>query len=252
MRTVVAALDASAAARPVLEAACRTAGLTGSTVEAVHVGRATSTVTLLAARYEVPLHLLAGPVEDALLARIHADDVVTAVIGARRSSSSDRHPAGHTALEVLERSRRPVVVVPPDLPCPQPRPWHRLLLPLEGDNRSSQPVLDALRGLVTAEVEPVVLHVFTNATAPPMLDRPSRDLALWAAEFGARYGPPGASVECRSGAVADQVARGCDAEHADLVVLSWSQAMTPGHAAVVREVLTRAAIPVLLLPVAPA
>lgn len=250
MRTVIAALDASAAARPVLEAARRVADLTGSAVEAVHVApTANDTVALLTAQFGIPLNLVPGPVEDALLERIHADDVVAAVIGARRASAG-RQPAGHTAIALIERARRPVVVVPPDLLCPQPRSWRRLLVPLEGTSSSTRPVLDALHAVVTAPVETIVLHVFTPATTPPMLDRPTRDLALWAAEFGARHGPPGALIEYRSGAVADQVACACDAEHADLVVLSWSQAMTPGHAEVVREVLARSMIPVLLLPVA--
>jgi hypothetical protein len=37
---------------------------------------------------------------------------------------------------------------------------------------------------------------------------------------------------------------------ADLVVLSWSQDASVGHAKVVRDVLTASTIPVLLLPVA--
>jgi nucleotide-binding universal stress UspA family protein len=250
MSTVVAALDASAAARPVLESAVRMAELAGATVEAVHVGSTSEgLIAQLARQFDLPLRLLAGPVEAALLERINADDVVAAVLGAR-GATGGRQPAGHTASELMQRARCPVLVVPPDLACPQRSRWRRLLLPLEGHAESSRAAADALNDVITGEVETIVLHVFTPATAPPMLDRPSRDLALWADEFLARHGPPDARIECRSGSVADQVARECDAEHADLVALSWTQDMSAGHAAVIRDVLSRSTIPVLLLPTA--
>jgi nucleotide-binding universal stress UspA family protein len=250
MSTVVAALDASAAARPVLESALRMAELTGADVEAVHVGSTTDgLVAELARRFDLPLRLLAGPVEAALLQRLNAPDVVVAVIGAR-GATGGRQPAGHAATELMQRARCPVLVVPPDLACPQPSRWRRLLMPLEGTAESSQAAAEALDALITGEIETIVLHVFTPATAPPMLDRPSRDLELWADEFLARHGPPTARIECRTGSAADQIARVCDAEHADLVALSWSQNMSPGHAAVIRDVLGRSTIPVLLLPTA--
>lgn len=249
MSTVVAALDTSAAARPVVESALRMAELTGATVEAVHVGSTTDgLVAELAHQFDLPLRLLAGPVEAALLERINADDVVVAVVGAR-GATGGRQPAGHTASELMQRARCPVLVVPPGLACPQPSRWRRLLLPLEGSAQSSQAAAEALDAVITAEVDTIVLHVFTPTTAPPMLDRPSRDLELWAGEFLARHGPPAARIECRSGSAADQVARACVAEHADLAVLSWSQNMSAGHAAIIRDVLNRATIPVLLLPV---
>ena len=47
----------------------------------------------------------------------------------------------------------------------------RLLLPLEGTEMSSQPVLERLLPLLVADIELVVLHVFTDATLPVMLDR---------------------------------------------------------------------------------
>ena len=248
MSVVVAALDASAAARPVVESALRIAELTGATVEAVHVGSATDgLVAHVARQFDVPLRLLSGPVEDALLRRINADDVGIAVIGARRESGA-RQPAGHTASHLIERARCPVLVVPPDLKCPQPARWQRLLMPLEGSAESSQAAASALGAVMARTIDIVVLHVFMPSTAPPMLDRPSRDLELWADEFLARHGPADARIECRTGSIADQIARACEENHADLVALSWSQDMSAGHAAVIRDVLGRSTIPVLLLP----
>ena len=64
-----------------------------------------------------------------------------------------------------------------------------------------------LRTLVVAEVELVILHVFTRGTVPRTLERPARDPSIWV------------------------------------------QDTSPGHAAVIRDVLAVSTVPVLLLPI---
>jgi nucleotide-binding universal stress UspA family protein len=249
MRTVLAALDASAVARPVLETALGLAELTGATVEAVHVRDGPSeTPEWLSARVGVPLHVLDGPVQDSLLTALADPATILAVFGAR-AIPGGRRPVGGTALRVLERANKPIAVVPPEAVGVSPRPFRRLLLPLEGSEQSSRPVAESLEPLIVGEVEVVVLHVFTAATVPPALDRPDRDLSLWGDEFMARFCPRAARIELRAGAVGDRVADVCEDLDVDLVVLSWLQDSSPGHAAVIRDVLTRSHIPVLLLPV---
>jgi nucleotide-binding universal stress UspA family protein len=251
MRTVLAALDASAAARPVLETALGLGRLTGANVEAVHVGDGSvETPATLAARRDVPYRLLDGPVEPALLDAVDDPAVIAAVLGAR-GTPAGRRPAGRTALHVMERADKPVVVVPPNVAARGPWTFHRLLVPLEGSEQSSRPVAEGLSPLINAEIEVIVLHVFTAETMPRILDRPLRDLELWGDEFLARYGPSGAHIECRTGQVGDQVAQVCRDELVDLVVLSWSRDASAGHAAVITEVLSRSTVPVLLLPVLP-
>lgn len=249
MRTVLAAVDASAAARPVLETALGFAELTGASVEAVHVGDgATDTPASLAERAGVPLRLLQGPVDGALLDALAAPDVIAAVLGAR-GTPAGRRPAGHTALRILERAGKPIVVVPPDAVGPSPRPIQRLLLPLEGTQRSARPIEECLCRLFEREVELVVLHVFTEATMPRALDRPGRDLELLGDEFLARYCPGAARIELRAGTVGTEVAALSGGGDADLIVLSWSQDISEGHAAVIRDVLSHATVPVVLLPI---
>ena len=249
MRTVIAALDASPAARPVLETAQRTATITGTTVEAIHVREdAGETPRLLAERAEVPIRLIDGPVESALVTAVAEPSVALAVVGAR-ATPSGRRPVGRTALHLLEAVDKPIVVVPPETVGRVSRPLRRLLIPLEGNDESSRPVAVYLGDLLTGEVELVVLHVFTPTTVPGALDRSRRDLSLWGDEFLARYCPGATSLELRTGSVGDGVAEVRDAHDVDMVVLSWSQDSTPGHAAVVRDVLARSTVPVLLLPV---
>lgn len=252
MRSVIAALDASATARLVLDTALGVGPLVGAEVTAVHVrdGRP-ETPEWLAARDNIPLRILDGAnTESLLLEAVAGPDVIVAVFGAR-STTGGRRPVGHIALHVLEQSRKPIVIVPPEATGVSPRAIRRLLVPLEGSEQSSAPVDRALSSLIVAQVELVVLHVFTKATLPPILDRPHRDLALWSDEFLARFCPTAAVIELRSGAVGRRVGEVCDEQQADMVVLSWSQDISPGHAAVISDVLAHSTRPVMLLPVGP-
>jgi nucleotide-binding universal stress UspA family protein len=250
MSKVVAALDTTPVARVVLETAMQFGRLTGAGVEAFHVRSRLSddvrTLEALADENGVPLRIVQGRVEPALCDALGAPDVVTAVIGAR-ATAAGRRPVGRTALHVLEHVDKPVLVVPPDAVAPVT--IRRLLVPLEGTEVSSRGVLEQLDPLLAAEVEIIVLHVFTEGTLPTMLDRPVRDLEIWREEFLTRHCPSAAHIELRLGAVAAKVVEVSEERHVELVVLSWSRNISAGRAAVVREVLGASVVPVLLLPV---
>ena len=247
MNTLLAALDTSPNAAAVLDTALRLGKLTGDTVEAVHVRDGpTESLEWLAAQAGVNLRLLEGPVDASLLAAVEDPGVDAAVLGAR-ATTGGRRALGSHVLHVLELTAKPVAVVPPDVK-PVDQPFHRLLVPLEGSEHSSGPIVDTLCPLVVADVELVVLHVFTAATVPPVLDRPNRDLAMWGNEFLARHCPNASRIELRTGSIASRVNDVCQAEHADLIVLSWSQDSSHGRATVVRDVLAHSTVPVLLIP----
>lgn len=249
MRTVLAALDSSAAARPVLETALGAGRLMGATVACIHVREDGGEVpAALAASGGVALRTVEGPTQASLLSALAEPEVIAGVFGARGTASGGR-PVGRTALQILERATLPIVVVPPEAVGVSPRPFRRLLVPLEGTETSARAVAAALGSLITADVELVVLHVFTSATVPSVLDRPGRDLEIWGDEFLARFCPNATRINLSTGPVGSSVTdtrRECGA---DLVVLSWSQDASPGHAAVVRDVLTNSPVPTLLLPV---
>ncbi len=247
MSIVLAALDVSPTAQSVLDTALRIAALTTTDVEAVHVTTAhNGVVKERTDRAHVPLHLLPGPLEPALLSAVEAPDVVAVVIGTK-AAVNDRRLLGTTARHIIERSTKPVVIVPPDFVCPDV--FRRLLIPLEGTEASTQAALKVLLHLVAADVELVVVHVFSESTTPAMLDHPWRDLEILGKEFLSRHLPQQeASIELRHGHVGTQVAEVCDECGADLIVLSWSQDSTAGRARTVRQILGAAQLPILLLP----
>lgn len=248
-RVVLGALDADRAAPGVLDATVAFAEMTGATPSAVHVhtdGGATVVLRDLARGARVPLRRLEGQAAPALTAALEKRGVCAMVLGAGFTPVG-WHPVGQTARLVLEQATKPVVVVPNDAgPLGRIR---RVLVPLEGTDASSRPVLDALCPLLVDDVELVVLHVFTDRSLPRMLDRPCRDLELLGREFLEHHLPQAARIDLRTGAVAAAVSAATEAHGADVVVLAWSQHSAEGRAVVVRDVLGASARPVVLLPI---
>jgi len=247
MSITLACLDTTHTAESVLEAALRVGEMTGTDVEAVNVPTGPDqSLKLRTDHAHVPLHLVSGPLETALLTAIQEPGVLTAVVGAKAAPDGQRL-LGTTARRIIERSSKPVVIVPPELIAPGA--FRRLLIPLEGTESSTRPVLEGLLPLLVTDVELIVLHVFTEATRPTMLDHPWRDLEMIGKEFLTRHLPrQEARIELRPGPVGARVAEVCDEQGADLIVLSWSQDATGGRARVIREVLGGVNLPILLLP----
>jgi Universal stress protein family len=194
------------------------------------------------------LRILTEPLEASLLDAIDAPEVLLAVIGAR-GEPADGDPVGARGRHLLAHTSKPIVVVPPGLRAPGP--IASVLVPLEGSEESSRPILDALWPMIRTNVQVIVVHVFTEATLPRMLDRPVRDLDLLGQEFLTTHLPVAELIELRADPVAASIGDVAREQGSDLVVLSWGQNITTGRAQVVRDVLRATSLPVMLLPAAP-
>ena len=248
MTTVLAAIDSGACARPVLETATRVATLFGATARGLHVRENGSDAPdRLARAAAIELREATGERVPAIVHAAAEPDVVALVLGARGIHGGPQ-PAGSTALEVITRVAKPVVVVPPRA---QPlAPFRRILVPLEGTAESSQALAETIELATRADLEIVALHVHSPASVPAFSDQTHHELRAWEREFISRYAPRAAArLIRRLGTAADDVAAVAHDADADLIVLAWSQDLAPGRARVVRQTLARSAIPVLLVPV---
>ena len=247
---VIAAIDESAAAGPILGAAGAIAEFLGATLEAVHVREDGGEVAQAEAKAAgVELRMLEGPTVASLVAAAGADDVAMMVLGVR-GTPAGRRPGGRTALEVLTSLEKPVVVVPPDAQ-PEPR-LRRILVPLDG-TRATSGALDAtIRLARSRDIDLVVLHVHDEDSLPLFADQPHHEAEAWEREFLARCcsgcPPKELTLQVCVGAPAGHVLRVAAESEVDLIALSWAQDLSPGRAAVVREVLVRTSIPILLVP----
>jgi hypothetical protein len=254
MSRVVAAVDATDTAVPVLSAATALAALLGSSVDAVHVREGPSRAARdAAASAGVRLTELSGPATARLADVVGDPDVVAIVVGAHARRTGARRGTtrtGHVAASVATSTPRPVVVVPPD--CARPVRLDRILVPIEAVATTAASLRSFLEALTDAGVDLVALHVLEEHALPPFTDQPHHEVDAWTDEFVRRY-CHGLDVrlEVRTGTPAQHVLAVAGQVGAGGILLGWGQRLDAGRAALVRSVLEESRIPVILMPVGP-
>jgi nucleotide-binding universal stress UspA family protein len=249
--SVIAALDDSAAAEPVIAVAIRLAELYNCALRAVHVREDGSEAASAAARVaNVTLESVTGSPVDRLITAASEPDVRAMVLGAR-GRRGGRRPAGSTALALITAiSGKPVVVVPPDVS--HPGRIDRVLVPLDGSRASAVALAGTINLARQSGLETVVLHVREEGQLPRFSDHLQHEARTWAEEFIARNcpcPPEEVQLELRVGMPHEHVVQVARSSGVDLLALGWSQDISAGRAAVVREALARSPVPILLLPV---
>jgi nucleotide-binding universal stress UspA family protein len=247
--TIVAAIDNSAAARPVLAVARALALLYDAEVQAVHAredGQRTARAAATAAG--VSLRSTAAPVIPALLEAARPPEVAAVVLGSRGVGAWS-HRAGHVALELAGSLPKPLMVVPPDTPTKGA--FRRILVPLDGLRRTEAALAEVMTLGARHPLEIVVLHVHDRDSVPLFSDQRHHEAEAWTEEFLRRHCPEPERVafELRIGIPGEHVLRVAKDTDADVIAIGWSQDLGAGHAAVVREVLERSTIPALLIPI---
>jgi nucleotide-binding universal stress UspA family protein len=239
MSVVLAALDNSLAANPVLVAARAVARVLGARVEAVHVFTEGERAAQHAADAAgVPLRVCSGQVVERLIEAGHDPEVAAVVVGARGSTGSG-HALGSTALAVVTSLQRPVVVVRSNAVVAAA--MRRVLVPLEGTVSTSLAPRAIIELATQAALEVIVLHVHEDGEG-----------SLQAEEFLGRFCPWGIGsvrLERRAGKREELVPLVAEELQPDLIVFGWAQELSEGRAPVVRAALERSTIPVMLIPV---
>lgn len=248
-RQVLAAIDAAPSNMTVLAVAVAVAAALEHRITAIHVIEdAPERARAASEQHGVPLVLRRGRVVPALTAAANAPEVALIVLGA--GAAGDERPAGHVAMELIQATATPTLVVPTDATVPAQGPLRTVLLPLDGAEETDAAVASTVAALTEAGLELVVVHSLDREEIPVFLDQAHHGIEAWGREFLARH-PVAAErprVVLRQGSPASTVLDTSVREGAGLVVVGWSQDLSPGRAAVVRELLSAARTPVLLVP----
>lgn len=249
MSCILAAIDDSAAAQPVLATAVALAPAFGATVTAVHVAEEVGdTAKSTAAQFSVPVLVRSGdPFE--VITTLAADPEVVAVVVGTRGLPGGRRPAGHLALALADRLRKPVVMVPPD--ARPPAPVRTVLVAMEGSPTKARSLHQAVKIASDAGLELIVVHVDDEASIPSFSDQVQHETDAYASEFLARNcpGATSARLESRIGVPADEIMATVESLEPAFVAVGWPQSDDPARGAVAREVLDRSRVPVLLIAV---
>jgi len=251
MNKLIAAIDDSAAARPVLATALALAPVLGATVEAVHVSEdgGGHTAEAMAESRGVPLRALSGDPLETLALVAEEDDVVALAVGAR-GRPSGRRPAGHLALALAGRIDKPVLVVPPEAhPADRIR---RVVVAMEGTPGKARGLKRAVELGTASDVELVVIHVDDETAIPLFSDQVQYEAESYAREFLARYcpGAPDARLELRIGVPADEILATSETIAPDVIAIGWPHTSDADRGLVAREILERSHLPVLLVAIA--
>ncbi len=247
MSRIVAAIDNSPAARPVLSVALALGPVLGAEVEAVHVADDEGdTAAAVAASMGVPYQVLPGddPLP-AILGHAAGADVTLVVVGARRRLQAA--DLGHLASQIAEHLDKPVVVVPPET-----RPMDRMqnvVIALEATPAKARSLGRVISVAAAADLDIVVVHVDDEQSIPSFSDQEAHETRAYADEFLARFLPGAgpARLELRVGDPADEIIRLAQERPVDLLALGWPR--DPGRGAVARRILRHSHVPVLLVSV---
>lgn len=244
MTRVIAAIDNSLAARPVLTMASALAEVFGAEVEALHVSEDDGhTARSGAESLGIEMRQCRGDPFDCICEAVKEDDVVAVVIGARREPAG--HHTGHLARQLADALDKPVVVVPPE--AEPPAHLHNVVIAMEGSARKSRALKSAVEVAAGADLDLTVVHVDDETSIPSFSDQVAYEAETYAHEFLARYlhGAPDAHLELRIGTPADEIMDVTDG--ADLLAIGWPQSATGDRGEVAHELLDRSHVPVLLI-----
>jgi hypothetical protein len=249
MTVVLAAIDTTPAARPVLATTVAVARVLTAVPHAVHARGDDHTADHTAAEAEarsfgIPLTVVDAAPVTAIVEAAEDPDVALVVLALHGQPT--RHPAGHTALAVVTQLTTPLLVVHPEERVRDgPK---RVLFPLDGTRGVSTAVRSMISWAIGAGIEVIAIHVFDPRTVPRFLDA-AEDLDIWADEFLARHcAELGVRLEVRTGDPARATLDLAAEEDVDVIALGWRQDLAPEHARVVRIMLTEARRPVALIP----
>jgi nucleotide-binding universal stress UspA family protein len=248
--TILAAIDDSAAAQPVLATALAVGAVFDAGVQALHVypGHDGHTTQATAAALNVPFQRVPGDPFEQIANMADDDDVVALVLGAR-ARPTGRRPAGHLALALARVITKPVVLVPPDAAAPAQ--LRRVLIAMKGTPRNSRDMLRTIELGASADLELIVVHVDDEQSIPSFSDQVHYETQAYANEFLARYcvGAPEARLVLRIGTPVDEILMTADDVEPDLLAIGYPHTDDPGRGEVAREIINRSRVPVLLVAV---
>ena len=252
---VIAAIDNSAAARPVIATAMALAPVLGATVNAVHVSTLDrdadgdgETARACAASFDLPLRIVPGDPLTQLITLTKPDDVVALVIGAR-ALPGGRRPAGHLALALASALDKPLVVVPPNA---EPRDrLESVLLAIKGAPNKVRALRRTVDLVHAAHLQITAVHVDDEASIPSFSDQVQHETEAYTKEFLARYltGAPDAQLELRVGVPADEIIAVAESLDPEMIAVGWPHVDDPTRGRVAKEILDRSRVPVMLVAV---
>ncbi|BAU49716.1 universal stress protein [Sulfurifustis variabilis] len=212
-------------------------------------------------RPRVEVHQTRGAAADTILAAAEGYRAGLVVMTARGESAAAgtadaAQIVGHVTREVIERSRAPVLVLPPVYE--EALPWRSALVPLSGEARTDESLTLALHLAHALNVRVAIAHVADTEGGEAggrYADELHHEFAQSLNELVARACPL-CSAEERSrieafhlaqGDIAEEIERLIGRVNASVLVVGWHGDFMVGHAQVLKMLIRRIRCPLLLV-----
>jgi len=212
-------------------------------------------------------HRLSGDAAAEILAaerRYGIDLIVMTAWGAGgRETAGPGREVGHVARTVIEQTRSPVVLLPPNYK--ESLPWRSALVPLSGEVGTDESLAVALKLAGALDLSVTVAHVATaeDASSPPGAplypDASYHEYPHLLNELVERACPLCTAEERRRiedfcllhGDVAEELLALIERKQTSLLVVGWHGRFARGRAAVLKALIVRLTCPLLLVKPAP-
>jgi nucleotide-binding universal stress UspA family protein len=262
---ILVAWDGSTAAASALPTTQKLARQLGAAVEILRVFRDNEEAAREGDRREREARRmglrLRSAIGDAAREIVHATeepDVLLVALTTHGRELEARYRLGSVAEAVISGTVKPVLIIKPEVaPSASPAGLQRLLVPIDGAPKTASalhPVTELAADL-GASID--LLYVTGpgekppdepgSMTAPRYIDQPQHEWPAWASEIVDRLATCCAGcpesvpvhIHLRQGDVGEEIARFAWENHSDAIVLVRRSRFQPGHAMVIRSVLSR-------------
>lgn len=246
MSTILAAIDNSAAAQPVLSLATTLGKLLGSPVEVLHVSETDQpSATAQAEGNGLECETMSGDPLALIVERAGQDDISAVVIGAP-GRVQNGHVGHHLPRRIADAINKRLLVVP--LEAKSPDQLHRVVIAIERTDAKARHLTAAVNLAKAPTLDIAAVLVVDEESIPSFSDQAAHGTDAYTSDFLARCGhyAPDATFELRIGVPADEVLNLADSVAADMVAVGWPNETDADRRTTARDILDRSHIPVLV------
>lgn len=244
MNRVLAAVDGGPSTASVIDVGRSLVDVLGAELDVVTTGDWHDAVVALLDGW--PIRCVEARGGDVWLTKEACGPDVVATVVATHALPGALGVAGHLPRHLIENCPGLVVAVPPDL-APGRRGLDRLLVPVEGDQESSEALVEVVAEFQASGRTIIGLHVLNRGNTPAFADRWD-DPSMWSDAFWGTHAPMITHTHITLGDVLLGVLDVIRDHDADAVLLEWGQHLEDDRGLVVKDVLRHCPVPVLLVP----
>ena len=275
MKKILLPLDCSEASLKAIVPAKCLARIVNATISIVHISEEEFDLAECLKKFDMKPENLGGYMithksgDPAKIILEEAENCDYIIMGTHGQTCDTSQKAGSVAIEVVENTYKPVLLIRPELQlkCKGPD-WapDKVLIPLNGSPNSAQALVPAMEIVAKTNAEIDLLHISSHKqqtvkeegayTAPFYEDYPQYEWGSWSNEFIRRFCPQlpnhnhiNFKLSLSHGEPAEEILNFVRENHNDFIAMAWHGTFSSLRASVLKKVLFEAPCPIMLIKI---